>query len=345
MAEKSSVLVITDGGIRHASTRIRAVNVFQQIEKKYGISWQWISRVSPVGRKTLYDRIRFAIGKRVRWLLRHLVLFFFSGNKTIFCQRICLDSMELFFIRRNSGRLIFDFDDALYLDYRKNGKEYRFTRMLKNAAEVIVSTEELRQYCLDLGIEARIIPSSVDTELIRPAVKKQINSINIGWIGSPVTTRYLDDISPVLLRILELGSFELHFMGAVRRDWMNHPEVVLHDWTPEREIEFLKSIDIGIMPLSDDEWSRGKGGYKLLLYMAAGLPCVASPVGINGRIVINEMNGILAATNDEWLSAIECLAKDSEMRNRLGRNGRNMAVRDFSLKRSSDRIVELLKKK
>ena len=122
-------------------------------------------------------------------------------------------------------------------------------------------------------------------------------------------------------------------MGAGRSGYLESLDIKITDWSIEREKKYLRRIDIGIMPLRDDEWSRGKGGYKLLQYMATGISCVGSPVGVNKEIIEEGNNGFLASDNDEWYKKLEILIKDRNLRQAMGRNARQTAEEKYSVEK------------
>jgi glycosyltransferase involved in cell wall biosynthesis len=117
----------------------------------------------------------------------------------------------------------------------------------------------------------------------------------------------------------------------------------LRDWKEGREISDVQSMDIGIMPLPDEPWARGKCGYKLVQYMACGLPVIASPVGANCSIVIHDENGLLASSPEEWRSALDHLIANPDIRSRFGANGRARIIRDYSLASQTPRVIELFR--
>lgn len=321
------ILLFTEGNMNHASTRIRAVKPMEFWENTH-ISFCPRSPLRP--RSGLLNKVLFAIEKRMLLFKRKRLLY--SGNyDLVFSQRTCLSEKELTFLKKNKKPILFDFDDAIHLlSHRKNAAADT-ARMVMLADKIVVSTDELADYCKGLGKNAEVLVSSVDTDIIQP-FNRHNNRFKVGWTGSPATTIYLDEIKSTIAHMCTLPNVEFTTFGAAPRPWMNDLNIVNHPWTEQGELEFLKTLDAGIMPLTNDEWSRGKGGYKLYLYMASGIPCVASPVGINARIVINGVNGFIANTEEEWVTSIKALSENADLSQQLGSTGRQHAEEKYAMK-------------
>lgn len=327
MAAPLRILLLTDGNMNHASTRIRAVKPMEFWENTQII---FCPRSSLRSRHGMFNKLLFALEKRMLWLRRMRVLF--SGNyDLVFSQRTCLTEKELIFLKKNHKPILFDFDDAIHLLSHRKNAAIETARMVKEADKIVVSTEELAEYCKGLGKKAEVLVSSIDTDIIRPSIRHN-QRFKVGWTGSPATTIYLDEIKDTIAQICTLPNVEFTTFGAAPRAWMKELNIVNHPWTEKGELEFLKTLDAGIMPLTNDEWSRGKGGYKLYLYMASGIPCVASPVGINARIVIDGVNGFLANTSEEWSARIKSLSENADLSQQLGSMGRQHAEEKYAMK-------------
>ncbi|HYG25777.1 MAG TPA: glycosyltransferase family 4 protein, partial [Caulobacteraceae bacterium] len=176
-------------------------------------------------------------------------------------------------------------------------------------------------------------------DLARYPVKHPMpGRVTVGWIGSPATAHYLAPLEPVLSELAEETGLRAVAIGATVGSLF---EVV--PWSEDGEVEALADLDIGVMPLADSPWERGKCGYKLIQYMAMGLPVVASPVGVNTTIVRHGENGFLAANDDEWRTHLRALASDPQLRETMGRAGRRMVEETYSLQVQGPRLARLMR--
>jgi glycosyltransferase involved in cell wall biosynthesis len=153
--------------------------------------------------------------------------------------------------------------------------------------------------------------------------------LRVGWIGSPSTAHYLGLVREPLRRLARERALRLVVIGARDIPSTDVP-LEIHEWSAETEGPLLGGVHIGIMPLADGPWERGKCGYKLIQYMACGKPVIASPVGVNDEIVTPEV-GLLASSDAQWLAALRQLSTDAALRNRLGFAGRALVERKYSL--------------
>ncbi len=228
--------------------------------------------------------------------------------------------VESFFLRRK--KYILDFDDNVWEDYRgKKLLEGKYDRLVQNAAGVIVGNVFLAEYVRGLNPNVIHIPTVVDVDRYRPAPgEKRFDRFSLAWIGSPVTYRYLEAFAPTLRMLAEHIDFDLIVIASRALESRAIPGVSMkfYDWSAETETALLKQSHAGIMPLDDDPFSRGKSGFKLIQYQAAGLPMIASPVGENRRIVGHGANGFLADTPGEWLEALRLLSTDAKLRTSMG---------------------------
>jgi hypothetical protein len=166
---------------------------------------------------------------------------------------------------------------------------------------------------------------------------------HIGWIGTPSTwTEYMAPMIPLLGSIADAHDARMMAVGAGQAA-EPHPLLDNRPWSEESEVAMIQEMDIGIMPLTDTPWARGKCGYKLIQYMACGLPVVASPVGVNADIVEHGVNGFLVSTEAEWRSALGTLLTDPYLRHRMGAAGRQKVERDYSLQVWAPKVAGILR--
>jgi glycosyltransferase involved in cell wall biosynthesis len=249
--------------------------------------------------------------------------------------------------------VVYDFDDAIFtLEAPEEGlmariRAWRRGRalppMLRAAGHAVVENAYTGAYARQYGPKVWTITGPIDTRRYQPGSREGRGSVVLGWIGSWSTARYLEMIRGPLaeigrryphVRLLLIGA------GGFRPEGL---EVESRPWSLETEVTDLQRIDVGLAPLPDDPWTRGKGGYKLLQYMAVGLPVVASPVGVQGVIVEEGGNGHLASSDAQWEACLGRLIEDPDLRGRMGMAGREKVVRDYSLERSSPRFREILR--
>ncbi|MHB8792315.1 MAG: glycosyltransferase family 4 protein [Thermoleophilia bacterium] len=250
---------------------------------------------------------------------------------------------------------IVDYDDAIFHRYDRHKRRavrsmlgQKIDGIMAHSSLVIAGNEYLASRARHAGAKnVEILPSVVDLERYMgsavsndsPVNQKKV--FNIGWIGSPSTKNYLLIIKSALQEVCSGKEARLILVGSGSFDLTGaQPEV--RSWTEATEIEELRRFDAGIMPLADDDWSRGKCGYKLIQYMASSLPIIASPVGANKDIVQDGVNGILASSNNEWVSAIRTLIKDRKLGMRMGINGRKSVEARYCLQRTGPILADLM---
>ncbi len=238
---------------------------------------------------------------------------------------------------RLSQPRIFDVDDAIFL-YR-NGKAAR--RIAAGCALVVCGNAYLADNFSRWNDTVAVIPTGVDTDRLRPRVRRDGDGdgdggLTIGWIGTAGNFKYLEQIKPALARVLEThDAVKFRLVSSERpaflRDLGGQFEFVR--WRPGIEESEIPAFSVGIMPLEEDEWTRGKCAFKMLQYMAAGVPVVASDVGMNAELLRQADIGIGVHSTDDWADALDFLLSDAGSRRRLGENGRTLAVSGYSLTR------------
>lgn len=244
---------------------------------------------------------------------------------------------------------VYDFDDALFVG--SIGSENHGFGKIKREAErwqsyvgrarlVIAGNAYLADRAREHAERVEVVPTCVDPSIQPLREHRDQEIVRIGWIGSRSTAAYLKHCLPMLDKLNRNGQrVELVLVGAgtpFDATW-----ITSLPWTLESEKKILASLDIGIMPLPDDEWTRGKCGYKLLQYFAAGVPAVASPVGVNAGIVGAE-RGVLASTETEWLAALELLVGDTQARAQMGANARRFVEAQYSYEHWAPQLAGML---
>jgi len=265
-------------------------------------------------------------------------------------------SFEKAFHKRT--KLIFDFDDAIWLmDVSDGNKNWKW---LKNPAKtssiiglsdmVFAGNKYLADYALQFNKNVKIIPTTIDTDYHKINIHSlPKEKICIGWTGSVTTIKHFIMAETFLERIKMKFGDKIYFK-LIGSDTYKNPKLNLTgiNWNLKTEIDDLSEIDIGIMPLPDDEWSKGKCGFKGLQYMAMEIPTVMSAVGVNKEIIEDGSNGFLASTENEWIEKLSLLIESKELRDKFGVNGRKTVVEKYSVDSQKQHYLEyfneLLKK-
>jgi glycosyltransferase involved in cell wall biosynthesis len=245
------------------------------------------------------------------------------------------------FAQKLNTNMLLELDDAIYLTRLHKRKIPRLIMMSKH---VLVGNNFLRDYALQFNPKVTVIPTVVDIDRFRPKKKYPHHAkLNIGWVGLAYNLRYIAMLAGILQKLKK--ETEKFFLTLISSQGLalDGVEVIFKRWSYDTEVKEIRNLDIGIMPLADDEWEKGKCGLKVLQYMACGVPVVASPVGVNRKIIKDGQNGFLAATDGEWLEKLSRLADDEALRRRLGRKGRETVEKHFSLQIWGPRVASLYK--
>lgn len=245
---------------------------------------------------------------------------------------------------------VVDYDDASFHRY-DNHRSWlirsllgrKIDAVMRHAALVVAGNEYLAGRARAAGARrVEIVPTVVDLARYKPAQPDEHVPLVIGWIGSPSTAHYLAAVAPVMeLLSLEFG---VRFVAVgISEESMSDLPVEAKPWSEEGEVQSIQEFDIGIMPVPDSPFERGKCGYKLIQYMACGLPVVASPVGVNKQIVVHGANGFLADDLDQWEQALRELLSDHDLRRRMGSYGRERMEKWYSLQVQAPRLQMLMR--
>ena len=247
---------------------------------------------------------------------------------------------------------VVDYDDAVFHNYDNcTRKVVRFllgrkiADVMRRSALVIVGNEYLAEYALESGARrVAQLPSVIDLarypRLPSPG-KPDTEVFTIGWIGTPMTAKYLYLVRDSLAEVCASGKAQVVVVGANAPDLRGVP-VLSRPWSEETEVVQIRAFDVGIMPLPDGPWERGKCGYKLIQYMACERPVVASPVGVNVKIIAEGVNGFLANSSDDWTSALKLLRDRRDIVRSLGKAGREKVEREYCVQVTAPRLAALL---
>lgn len=247
--------------------------------------------------------------------------------------------------------IIFDFDDSIFLHNTSEHNIYieRFKRpdkvskIIAMSKLVIAGNDYLKLYALSFNKSVITIPSPVDTDKYSPALTRQDNKkVVIGWVGSNTTKDFLYDLEGMFIDLSRrYANIVIKIVGASFYS-MKLKNVTNKPWLINEEPDDIRSFDIGIMPMPDNEWTRGKCGFKSILYMASGIPVVCSPVGVNKEIVEDGVNGYLAKDHDEWVNRLSRLIEDRHLRQKFGAAGRIKVEQAYSLRVNALKLVKVI---
>ena len=232
---------------------------------------------------------------------------------------------------------IYDFDDAFYLKYRAGRMGVlrpllgqKFDSVIAGAAEVTAGNHVLADYARQHNPRTRYLPTVVDTARYVPQPTKRGGHVfTVGWIGSPSTAAYLSELASPLSAIGKEGPVQFIVIGG-KAPYIPNVTVVEIDWEENTELDLINSFDVGVMPLPDDDWARGKCAFKLIQYLACAVPVIASPVGASVE-VINGVCGLMASTSQEWTEALRLIRDQPNVRIQMGQAGRERVVAQYSL--------------
>jgi len=255
-------------------------------------------------------------------------------------------------IHRLGIPIVYDFDDAIFLpavseankavSFLKNPQ--RVAQILAMSTEVSVGNEFLAAYARRFNPHVTVIPTAVDTNKFVPLAGKPAAPARpvVGWIGSPTTFQYLESLKDVLATVAARHPFTLKVSGAGRP--VNFPgvDVQVAPWSMADEVSLFNTCDIGVYPLTDDDWSRGKCGFKAIQCMACGVPVVAAAVGVNREIITHGVNSMLASTPQEWVDHLSELLTNPGLRQRMAVAGRQTIEARYSLRVTAPQLATVL---
>jgi glycosyltransferase involved in cell wall biosynthesis len=286
------------------------------------------------------DKLRFVrrgIAKRIADLRR------VDEFDIIFIFREALMTRSTRFERafkRSKAKIIFDFDDSIWLQNVSEANRYwawvkdpgKTSKIITIADLVFAGNAYLADYAGRFNPNVTVVPTTIDTSEYQPPPFRSEGPICIGWSGSITTIQHFKYAIPAL-QILKAKYGDRIHIRVIGDSSYAEPslDVVGLPWRKETELADLAAMDIGIMPLPDDEWSRGKCGLKGLQYMGIGLPAVMSPVGVNSDIIEDGRNGFLASTTDEWVDKLSLLIDNADLRRKMGIEARRTVEERYSV--------------
>jgi glycosyltransferase involved in cell wall biosynthesis len=277
-----------------------------------------------------------------------------SGYDIVFVQREAFMTGSTYFERkfkRSGAKLVFDFDDAIWnLDVSEGNKRFGWLKKPGKTAEllaisdlVIAGNQYLADYAHHHNPNVVIIPTTIDMREYVPVPKTNSAQICIGWSGSITTIKHFEYAVPFLVELKKKYGDKIRIKVIGDGTYVNESlDVKGIPWNKKDEIAELSAFDIGIMPLPDDEWAKGKCGLKGLQYMALGIPTIMSPVGVNTEIISDGVNGYLASGTNEWVAKIEQLINSQPLREKIGHAARKTVEEKYSVDAWKDNYLKLM---
>lgn len=245
---------------------------------------------------------------------------------------------------------VYDFDDAFFLRYRTGRLRglrpflgNKFDTVIRGASAITAGNTFLRKYAAQLNPNSFLLPSVVDTGVYSPTNdRKRVQPFTVGWVGSPSTATFLDQMVAPLVALAVEGMVRFVVIGG-KAPSLPGVEVVELPWQADREIDLINRFDVGVMPLPRSEWAKGKCAFKLIQYMACGVPVVASRVGSNVDVVSSDC-GFLADNETEWIEALRAFRDHPQLRHQMGMAARERAVAEYSLERNLPAMAKIIRK-
>lgn len=345
------ILYFTKYTRKGASSRLRSFQYFPFLESQ-GNQVTVKPLFDDAYLEKLYQGKKDIVGSLKGYLKRFILLFtVFSYDKVVIEKELFPFLPAVFerIVALFGVKYIVDYDDAIFHNYDMHPNpairlllQNKIDVVMKKSGTVIAGNSYLADRAKKAGAKnIVIIPTVIDTS--RYQIKQFSNSkpFVIGWIGSPSTFKYLKPLQSVFEKLAQTHSIALHIVGATES--LGLPSIEKHiPWSEETEVASILTFDLGIMPLNDTPWEKGKCSYKLIQYMGCGIPVIASPVGMNVEVVKQDVNGFLASNEAEWLVAFEHYLSRTEQQHLHGKNNSIFVEHHFSLKSAQHNYLKAI---
>ncbi len=349
------VLALTRYGALGASSRLRFLQYFPALQSA-GMQVEWQALFSDSSLGSLYKRGQHGVGIALAaFAARIQAMRKRRDFNVVWIEKEALPYLPLWLESAllSGVPCVLDYDDAVFHNYDQHHFApmrwiygSRLDRLMAKATLVICGNQYLADRAQRAGAPwIELLATVIDLERYSvPAITNSPVSdgvLRIVWIGSPTTAQYLQIIAKPLQQLSRCVNFVLRVIGAELQ--MPGVQVECVPWTESTEVASIADCDVGVMPLQDSPWERGKCGYKLIQYMACDLPVVASPVGVNTEIVKAGVNGYLATSDEEWVAALEMLLTQANLRQSMGKSGPAKVEAQYCIQKTGPKLAELLK--
>ena len=352
-----SILFIADHRLNRSPSQRYRFEQYLPYFKAQGFDWELSEIISEKDDTIFYGSGNYL--KKVVIILRSFLIRWKDLRRAkqfdiLFIQREALLIGSSFFEKKlhKHNTVIFDFDDSIWLlDTSPENKKFEFLKNpdktkinIQHASAIIAGNSFLANYARQFNSNVVIIPTTIDTDfhVPKPDLRNK-HKIVIGWSGSISTIKHFELAIPALKQVQQKypGQLEIHVIG---QGSYSHPEldIISKNWNATTEVHDLNCFDIGIMPLPNDEWVKGKCGLKGLSYMACGVATVMSNVGVNPEIIAQGTNGFLASGTAEWVEHLSVLIENNELRRSMGSAGRETVVKNYSVNANKHKYLEVL---
>ncbi|MCA9190464.1 MAG: glycosyltransferase [Planctomycetales bacterium] len=328
------------------STRFRFLPYLPMLTERGHRCQLWMSFPS------VYEHFS-ALGWRASTALKHAVRYWqltqarLTSPECIYLERGCLNDNSIHFeqkFRHTTKRLVLDIDDGIFLEQAE-----KIDKLLALSDHIIVSNECIAEYISARHDRLTLIPTVVSVKQFQPLnLPRQDPEVPvIGWMGTSSNMPFLEVASTALRQLAKDYRFELLVIGPTDTPLssidFSGVKVVFKQWDKSSEVQDLQSMDIGIMPLpTGREWMKYKAATKLVQYMAVGIPAVASPIGVNAKILANNAVGYCAADDSQWYEALRALLVDPSLRIKMGQAGRSLAEQKYSAEANIEILENVL---
>ena len=293
-----------------------------------------------------------SLGVFIAFIKRFLLMFQLKHYSIVFIHReaspIGPPIFEWIIAKVLKKKIVYDFDDAIWLENTSQSNQLisrikrhsKVESISKWASLILCGNHHLMEFARKYNLNVEYIPTTIDLVNGHNQLKqhKNQNKVVLGWTGTHSTIKYLHEIEDVLLELQKKYNIQINIISN-KEPVFKKLAFNYIPWVKEKEIEDLLFFDIGIMPLLNNEWAKGKCGFKALQYMALGIPSVISPVGVNTEIIKDNNNGFLASNNNEWIEKISKLIESKVLRESIGNSGRLTVLEKYSVKSTKKKYL------